>query len=166
MTGFRFSTRGLASLALVGLLAGASVTSACSRQSEGERCSLANGNDDCDGDLVCTPASDLRDGADDVDRCCPSDDTLSDTRCAPRVGGSGTGGSTGTGGATNLGGAGGDTSGQGDTCDFNSDCQEGLICGPAGTCRLECLAERDCIAPLVCSADFRCVAAGSAGASN
>jgi hypothetical protein len=76
----------------------------CARQAEGERCSLLNGNDDCSGGLVCTPASELRGGDDDVDRCCPADERAdAEPRCRPRVGS----GATGTGGTTSTGGGGG-----------------------------------------------------------
>lgn len=95
------------------LLAGGltAALAACSRQGEGERCSLLNGNRDCDGGLVCTPASELRSGDDGVDRCCPvevSSDT--DRRCLPRVGGvNGTGGTGPGAGQGGQGGGGGAT---------------------------------------------------------
>lgn len=84
-------------------------TGACSRQSEGERCSPLNGNQDCDGGLVCTPANELRGGDDGVDRCCPAEESSdTDPRCLPRVGGiTGTGGTTSGGGEGGQGGAGG-----------------------------------------------------------
>lgn len=86
------------------------VLSACARQGEGERCSLLNGNQDCGGNLVCTPASELRGGDDGVDRCCPPEETSdTDRRCLPRVGGlngtGGTGPGAGEGGQGVAGGA-------------------------------------------------------------
>jgi len=48
---------------------------ACSNQGEGERCEIANGDDDCttSEDLVCTAAA-LLNGS-NSDRCCPRDRT-------------------------------------------------------------------------------------------
>ena len=49
------------------------IASACSNQGEGERCEIANGNDDCKTDegLSCYPAGQLVDQT--SDRCCPTD---------------------------------------------------------------------------------------------
>ncbi len=55
---------------------------ACSGQGEGERCSTLadnNGNDDCAGSLVCTPAGQLNGTANSTDRCCPADRTQATT---------------------------------------------------------------------------------------
>lgn len=151
----------LSRLATFGLLAlGASVfTPACGRQGEGERCSLQNGDNDCDGSLVCTPASRLR--GDGVDRCCPeSASSYDDVRCTPRIGGSGGGtGSGGEGGATGEGGASasGGSSGLGTACSYTSDCLEPLVCGPSGECQYECQTARDCATGFDCSVDFTCV---------
>ena len=56
-------------LAFVVALAVAAV--GCSLQAEGERCSVANGNSDCESPLVCTKHELLTGST--VDRCCPSD---------------------------------------------------------------------------------------------
>ncbi|MCH2111137.1 MAG: hypothetical protein MK135_17595 [Polyangiaceae bacterium] len=118
----------------------------CTRQPEGSRCSTLNGNNDCQGSLVCTSASDLRNGEDGVDRCCPASGSLASSEsCLSYIGG-------GTGGGSGLGGQGGaDASGgssndgnSGDQCDYNSDCTEPLVCGPQGTCQVECQTDRDC----------------------
>jgi hypothetical protein len=53
---------------------------ACSGQGEGERCSTQadnNGNDDCAGDLVCTPGGQINGNG--PDRCCPADRTQATT---------------------------------------------------------------------------------------
>jgi hypothetical protein len=150
----------------------------CSRQSEGERCSLENGDEDCDSGLVCTPASELQQGQqDEVDRCCPPDGGTGD--CTPRGAVSGSGGGNGLGGEGNEGGAGAEGN-VGDTCTENDDCVDPLVCSsgecaqpPAcvynsdcltplvcvsGECRPECIQDRDCTAGFVCSADQICVA--------
>ena len=46
-------------------------TSGCSQQGEGDRCSVANGSNDCEAPLVCTRRELLT--ASTVDRCCPAD---------------------------------------------------------------------------------------------
>lgn len=45
--------------------------SGCTQQGEGERCSVANGSNDCESPLVCTRRELLT--ASSVDRCCPAD---------------------------------------------------------------------------------------------
>lgn len=139
----------------------------CTRQSEGERCSISNGDEDCDGSLVCTPASDLQQGGDGVDRCCPpAGDSVGDSRCNPRVGGgSGTGGASGSGGAngmagdTNQGGASQGTGQRGASCSYTSECESGLVCGPGGVCQPECIDHVDCPAERpVCNSQQKCVA--------
>ncbi|NLE86169.1 MAG: hypothetical protein GX607_07210 [Myxococcales bacterium] len=97
-------------LLLASLLVGLPVAFAsggCSRQGEGERCSLLNGNEDCSGSLVCTPANELRGGDDRVDRCCPAEDrTDAVPSCRPRTGSGAPTGGTSSGGAGGAGGAG------------------------------------------------------------
>jgi hypothetical protein len=84
---------------------------ACSSQGEGERCSYANKDADCESGLVCIEAQKLAeyDITPDyaADRCCPVDLlSSSDPRCKPSSGASGqetvgsSGGSTGAGGAS------------------------------------------------------------------
>lgn len=134
----------------------------CARQSEGARCTRANGNLDCEDPgtgLVCTLASELRGGDDKVDRCCPpKGQTVHDDRCQPRTGG-GDGGNGGEGGDTNEGGSSSVSGGQGGgsngpnegaICDYNSDCDSPLVCGPRGRCQYECVQDRDCASGLVC----------------
>ncbi len=56
------------------------LAAACSGQGEGERCSVladSNGNDDCAGSFVCTPAGQLNGSS--TDRCCPADRTQATT---------------------------------------------------------------------------------------
>lgn len=134
----------------------------CSRQKEGERCSLLNGDSDCEDDLVCTEAETLRSGEDLVDRCCPeAGEASTDSRCALRTtgtpGGSG-GSSSGIGGEGGGGGQEGDdaTKGVGADCDYNSECELPLVCGPGGVCQFECNRDRDCGSNEVC-ADQTCV---------
>ncbi len=125
----------------------------CKEQSEGERCSLLNGNDDCEGSLVCTASSGLRDGSDGVDRCCPkAGEATVDQRCTVFLGSGtdpddqeGDGGSSGDGDDAAGGSSdGGQSLNPGDSCAFNSDCQEPLVCGPQGICQVECRTDRDC----------------------
>lgn len=148
-------------------LVGAGLFGGCSHQNEGERCSLLNGNLDCDEGLLCIPAGNLRGGDDDVDRCCPSGgDAITDSRCAPRIGGSGDDGN----GSGSEGGAGGQApddgpaQGLGDACQYTSDCVLPLVCGPTGECQYECQNDRDCTGGEVCSAELTCVSgAGGSG---
>ncbi len=103
--------RALVSLGFgLGLLALTSV--GCSRQGEGERCDLAaNGHNDCEEGLFCTPASG------DVDRCCPPQGAaIEDSRCvrSGRVE-TGSGGSPSASGGTASTDTGGDTNASGGT---------------------------------------------------
>lgn len=159
----------------------------CSRQTSGERCSLSNGDADCEGDLVCTDSSKLRQGQDDkVDRCCPEE--LSSTEsslCAQVTISAG----DGDGDTSSVGGGGGDggASSEGDAalgetcditndcaapaicstskkvcveqaCDWTTDCDVPFVCGPRGTCQVECKSDRDCASDEDCSSDQTCVA--------
>jgi hypothetical protein len=156
-----------------------SMAGGCGRQSEGDHCSLDNGDEDCDSGLVCTPAEELQQGQqDDVDRCCPPDGGTGE--CAPRGAVSGSGGGTGLGGEGNEGGAGGAQGNVGSACDDNGDCVDPLVCSAGecsqpsacvynsdclaplacinGECRPECNEDRDCTAGFVCSTDRQCVA--------
>ncbi len=148
----------------VGLLlsSGSLVTFGCSRQPEGERCSLKNADLDCNGELSCTPSTNLRFGSDKVDRCCP-DTGFSDTRCTPGRS-TGTGGSSGLGGeggGDGQGGAGGAGNGQGETCNYNSECKLPLVCKTtcpetgscANSCEFECNEDRDCLNGFRCTAN-------------
>jgi hypothetical protein len=80
----------------------------CSQQGQGERCDSAKtGNADCNDGLTCVPAHQLADGT--TDRCCPAENTESDSRClrggsVGSSGGSSTGGSS-SGGSTSSGGS-------------------------------------------------------------
>ena len=158
----RFLRSSVLGLALASLTIGAFGV-ACGRQLEGERCSLDNGDNDCDSseNLVCTPASSLRNGADGVPRCCPeSASDASSDRCTRRSGGGSTGGSTGAGGDDGAGGEGGTDpgdNGAGESCDYNTDCTAPLICGPSGKCQSECNGDRDCSGGRVCSDEKTCV---------
>jgi len=160
---FRF-----APLLAVGLLlsSGSLVTFGCSRQPEGERCSLKNADLDCNGELSCTPSTNLRFGSDKVDRCCP-DTGFNDTRCTPGRS-TGTGGSSGLGGegggeggGDGQGGAGGAGNGQGETCNYNSECKLPLVCKTtcpetgscANSCEFECNEDRDCLNGFRCTAN-------------
>jgi len=146
----------------------ASAALGCSRQEEGDRCTIANGSNDCEGDLVCTPASQLRKGDDKVDRCCPEDlETSDNSACAPNTNsgdGDGDGDGEGGGGGT-TGGGGEDGGGEpqdpddlGLACDYPSDCSEPLTCGPRGKCQYECQTDRDCDSGETCSKERICVA--------
>jgi hypothetical protein len=99
------------------IVAGALVVGAaqgCSKQGEGERCEpLAGGDNDCDDGLKCVEGKFLANSttaAPDFGRCCPDDNTYTDSRCAPvgTVGPDGglTGGTSGVGGEANAGGGG------------------------------------------------------------
>lgn len=168
---------------VLGLAFGAS---GCSRQGMGERCSLANGNEDCEGDLVCTDSSKLR-NKNEVDRCCPEQLSSSDNSlCAQVTIGGGDGDGDGDGDSGSVGGNGG-SSDTGDAelgdactverdcaapaicsesrkvcaeraCDWSSDCPQPFICGPRGVCQVECKDDRDCGSGEVCSSQSTCVA--------
>jgi hypothetical protein len=98
-----------------GVLAG----NACASQSEGQRCDTLSGREDCDPDLVCTPASQLAIGANQANAkwglCCPpaGDRTRQPIEACFAASSSGAGGSTGAGGADagSTGGSGGSDSG-------------------------------------------------------
>ncbi|OQX67380.1 MAG: hypothetical protein B6A08_15505 [Sorangiineae bacterium NIC37A_2] len=156
-------------LSLGGCLLFASIaTPGCQKQPEGDRCVQANGDLDCEGGLVCTPASELKSGGDGVSRCCPDDgQPIRDDRCkrgAP-VGPGGTGASGNMGGSNgDDGGSGGAGVGVGARCDYTSDCRSPLICGPSGRCQAECVTDRDCNDGKVCD-DGTCVSAAG-GAAN
>lgn len=144
------------------LSSGALLAPGCARQNEGERCSRDNGDNDCDGDLVCRSASELKNGEDGVSRCCPEDDaeTPEDDRCRLRTGVTGTGGGSGLGGQ-GQGGEGGSTQSDGDTdlgaaCDYTSECKEPLVCGPQGRCQHECQTDRDCAEGNSCTLQRTC----------
>jgi hypothetical protein len=138
-------------------------TSACSRQKEGERCSLENGDLDCDSALVCTDSSKLRKGADEVDRCCPEElGSTSNQQCALATNSPNGSGGQGGGGANGNGGDGASTGeteleGLGDACDYTSECVEPLVCGPGGECQYECNVNRDCDSGEICNAERSCV---------
>jgi hypothetical protein len=104
---------------------------ACSQQSEGERCLIANGNADCASGLVCTAPEDLeveRNSKYQTYRCCPSDtkawtdarcqttSSSDDTTTTPTTGTAGAAGATGNaakggGGGMSSAGASGDSAG-------------------------------------------------------
>lgn len=124
---------------------------ACSRQEEGDRCSVENDDNDCESGLICIDYHDLRGGeADEVSRCCPPEgEPISNARCTPLIGGGGNGGG-------NAGGQAGETSVSSNTtgadCSYNNDCTADTVCGPQGKCQAECQEDRDCVAPKVCGA--------------
>lgn len=148
------------------LLVASIATPGCQKQPEGARCVQANGDLDCHEGLFCTPASELKSGADGVSRCCPEDgEPIHDDRCkrgAPANPGTGGGGNEG--GSAGENGAGGSGVDVGQRCNYNSDCKNPLICGPSGRCQDECVQDRDCPDGRVCSEEKTCVsAAGGAG---
>jgi hypothetical protein len=51
------------------------VLSACSNNAEGERCQVANNNDDCENGLICLASSQVNPSYNSSDRCCPVDRT-------------------------------------------------------------------------------------------
>ncbi len=100
------------------LAATASSLVGCSKQSEGQRCSRSNSDDDCDtaAGLVCTPGSQLG-GQSDI--CCPPSGATNPA-CIPGALGVGGGSATSTTTTTttssttsNAGGAGGHAGGAG-----------------------------------------------------
>lgn len=74
----RIFARGVCVLATIAVF-----STSCSRQPEGERCDYdwAGPTQDCDSGLICTPCGNLQGSP--VDRCCRSDNTYTDPRCAP-----------------------------------------------------------------------------------
>jgi hypothetical protein len=95
---------------------------ACSSQSEGQRCNVDNGNDDCESGLECKSSRELGGNA---DICCPISGPSESPECIPGGGTTaastsvstasgmgGMGGAGGTGGM-GMGGAGGGTGGMG-----------------------------------------------------
>jgi len=138
------------------------LSAGCGRQPQGERCSLKNGDLDCNSDLKCTPSTNLRNGADGVDRCCPASTSPDDDRCATGRSGAGTGGGTSSDGGGGEGGnaqGGASGLGLGESCNYNSDCQLPLVCKTtcpqsgacANSCQYECNTTRDCLNGYVCS---------------
>jgi hypothetical protein len=92
------------------------LSAGCSKQGEGERCSIAaNFSEDCEDGLVCTAASTLNNPeGTPVDRCCPPPgEKIGDARCLPNTGtpGGGTGGTGGTGGSAGASSEGGTAEG-------------------------------------------------------
>lgn len=150
----------LALSAFGGLFLASIATPGCQRQPEGARCVQANGDLDCREGLVCTPASELKSGADGVSRCCPEDgEPITSDLCkrgVPVNPGTGGGGNEG-GSAGDSSGAGGSGVGLGDRCNYPSDCALPLVCGPGGRCQSECLQDRDCKDGKVCSDEKTCV---------
>ncbi len=69
----RYRVAGAASLFLV---MGWIALSACSNQDEGDRCEVANGNDDCKDGLICLPERDVTPPYNTTARCCPPDRAL------------------------------------------------------------------------------------------
>jgi hypothetical protein len=61
----------LATLALLGLGVAVLGQVGCSNQSEGQRCSVDNNNDDCQENLICKPKDQLNGAQDSL--CCPAD---------------------------------------------------------------------------------------------
>ena len=120
----------------------------CPRQSEGERCDLANGKEgeetDCDDGLVCTSSQELGTSS---DICCPAELSMAThPACIPATGGptggggststGGTGGSGGTGaagGSGGTGGAGGSTGGNGGNGGLGGAGGSGGSAGSGGT---------------------------------
>jgi hypothetical protein len=88
-------------LFLAALTALLTLTPACDKQGQGERCDQLNGNDDCADGLVCTPGSQV---GQKKDVCCPATGSI-DPRCTPGGGQNGGGGAGGTGGSTGGGGS-------------------------------------------------------------
>jgi hypothetical protein len=132
-------------------LAALSVTllTGCGKQGEGERCSILNGNQDCEGSLICVRADDLR-SSDDVSRCCPSDaSSASDSRCARLTG-------TGNGNNPMSGGGQGGEAPTSRACEYDSECSAGMKCGSQGSCIAECLTDRDCGSGEICTAQGAC----------
>jgi hypothetical protein len=115
------ATRQAVLAVLLGLMLAPLAVVSCSRQGEGERCSLDNGDEDCDQDegLVCT-SSDVLKNPYNTDICCPADGTSTLVACIPGAlgepdagadaatgGTGGVGGDGGAGGTAGMGGAGG-----------------------------------------------------------
>jgi hypothetical protein len=116
-------------LVIVGV---SSLLFACSKQGQGERCELLNGNADCESGLVCASARELR-AKDEVDRCCPPVGVaFSSPRCdrsgAPALGSGGTGGQS-TGGAPGGAPALGGTAGVAATAGAGGTAGAGVIAG-------------------------------------
>jgi hypothetical protein len=76
----RLIAHGLVAISLVAL-ACVLGTGGCSNQSEGDQCSTANGNDDCQDGLACVSGAPFNSN---YDRCCPPDPTQVTTQaCTP-----------------------------------------------------------------------------------
>lgn len=95
------SFRGLLFALAVALAAVAPAS--CGKQGEGERCTVENGNEDCDTGLVCVSGAELGQSS---DVCCPESGS-EDKRCNPLVGTGGGGGTGGTPTTTTTQGGGG-----------------------------------------------------------
>ena len=75
---------------VVAALASVVLSSGCSSQGEGEFCDFANGNNDCQSNLVCVEQAPGLVGMTGItpSRCCPSDSTQATTSaCMANVGG-------------------------------------------------------------------------------
>ncbi|HSC88363.1 MAG TPA: hypothetical protein VLC09_13870 [Polyangiaceae bacterium] len=144
---------GTLALCLTALAMAVTIVPGCNRQPEGERCSLKNGDLDCSEGLECTPSTNLRNGSDGIDRCCPASN-FTDARCTPGRSGSGGGNEGGNGGQGGQGGGGGADSGAdiGEDCIWNSDCREPLVC-KSSTCQYDCNVDRDCADGYKCMAN-------------
>ena len=118
-------------LAIVAALAASSAVTAssgCSQQSEGERCSCANGNDDCGDGLECVAGPQL---GGQTEICCPAEGSRKEALCLAAEPNcvhppstttttttttttmTGAGGTSGGGGSGGSGGAGGTSGGGG-----------------------------------------------------
>lgn len=138
------------------------LSAGCGQQGEGQRCSTSNLNRDCSAGLVCVSPEKLRNGGDDIPRCCPESGSAitaclrgsNSTNGLGDGGAGGQGGQSSLAGSSNLGGATG--SPLGSSCNYNSDCAEKLVCGPQGLCQFECKTDRDCSGGKTCSNDNVC----------
>jgi hypothetical protein len=119
-----------AALLLVG---GTSLLVACSKQSEGERCSIDNYDDDCEDGLVCNQGICCPPNAAGCAKLAVDSGTVTDTK-VPSEGGADTGP---VGVDTALKNA-------GDPCTHSSECAVPLVCGAGGKCATECAQDRDC----------------------
>jgi len=97
--------RALRSVCLFAFVSAVAVLSipGCSQQGEGERCDSTNGDADCNAGLTCVPKAKLLVNL--TDRCCPAENTESDSRCHRVGSAASSGGSGNSAGTTSAAGS-------------------------------------------------------------
>ncbi|MEO7095262.1 MAG: hypothetical protein ABI175_18525 [Polyangiales bacterium] len=133
---FRFLVAPIAAASMV-VAVGAFMV-ACSKQGEAERCSLDNGNDDCDSNLECVSRPGINSTI-----CCPPIGQATTKECNGDVPAPVDSAVKETATDTAVETAVVVDGGIGATCTFESDCVAPFRCR-SGKCNFECVRDRDC----------------------